>query len=79
MPPSPRQSTGIAIAPSTSVIVRVDGLRLRGRPALDAPIYGLLSAGTTLRGDRLTPHWMHVTVAGSSLSGWVFRAYVSPP
>jgi hypothetical protein len=57
----------------------VDGLRLRAGPRLDAAVVALLRAGTRLHGDGLTPHWMHVTVAGSSLSGWVFRAYVSPP
>jgi hypothetical protein len=65
------------MATSITVRVRANGLRLRGDPRLDAPIYALLATGTMLHGDRLTPHWMHVTVVGSSLSGWVFRAYVS--
>lgn len=77
-PGAPAQSTGGASTTSTTVSVRVAGLRLRSGPSLDAPVCAVLNAGTTLHGDRLTPHWMHVTVAGSSLSGWVFRAYVAP-
>jgi endoglucanase len=66
----------LRIAPSATIVVRTPGLRLHVAPHLDAPVWAVLNAGMTLRGDRLTPHWLHVSVVGSALSGWVLRSSV---